>query len=331
MVSLMAMSILTSLCLVILVLWALANAKVSRPDGTPVRGLHPYRRLMGYIMPGRNESVVYFESYADARQLLDYLDQAGRRFDCDVTHAIAAAACICMAENPTVNRFSLGGRLYQRDGVYVSFSMKRQQLDRAAKLSVVKIRLGPGETFRAFCERVNAGIRTERSGERTYSDKEFDFFGHIPRPFMRAGVWVLKALDYYNLLPASYIENDPLYTSMFCANLGSLQMEAGFHHLYEYGTCSAFTMAGQIADHVVVENGRLEVRKVLPLRFTYDERVDDGLNARHAIQWLVSALERPFEAFGCLADDGSDARPMDRPRIESTPSGASGASATAAA
>jgi hypothetical protein len=331
MVSLTPMSLMTSLLLVFFALWVLANAKTSRPDGTLVRGLHPYRRLMGYIMPGRNESIVYFDSYADSRQLLDYLAEARKRFDCDMTHAVVAACCVCLTENPTVNRFSLGGRLYQRDGVYISFSMKRQQLDRAAKLSVVKIRLQPGETFRALCERINAGIRTERSGERTHADKEFDLFGHLPRPLMRAGVWVLKALDYYNLLPASYIENDPLYTSMFCANLGSLQMDAGFHHLYEYGTCSLFTMAGQIQDRPFVENGRVEIRSVLQLRFTYDERVDDGLNARYGIQSLIGALERPFEAFGCLAEDGSDARPLDQPRsVASTPR-ASGASATAAA
>ena len=30
--------------------------------------LHPYRRLMFYIMRGRNESVVYFDAWADAGQ-----------------------------------------------------------------------------------------------------------------------------------------------------------------------------------------------------------------------------------------------------------------------
>ena len=160
-----------------------------------------------------------------------------------------------------MNRFSLGGRLYQRNGVYMSFSMKRQQLDRAAKLVRGE---NPPPTRRDISRRSASASTPEFApsapGERTYSDKEFDFFGHIPRPFMRAGVWLLKTLDYYNLLPASFIENDPLYTSMFCANLGSLHMGAGFHHLYEYGTCSTFTMAGQLEDRPVVENGRVEVR-----------------------------------------------------------------------
>jgi len=265
---------------------------------------------MGFVMPTRNESVVYFDSYVDAEQILAYLEKAGPKLGCDVSHCLVAASLITLTRNPTMNRFSLGGRLYDRDGVYVSFSMKRGQGDRAAKLSVVKLRLQEDETFRQLCERINAGIRVERSGERTYADKEFDLMSRIPRPVLWLGVRLLKTLDYYNLLPASFIENDPLYTSLFCANLGSLQMDAGYHHLYEWGTCSAFLMAGQIEDRPVARNGTVEVRKVLHIRFTYDERIDDGLNARFGIRGLVDCLERPFDCFGCLAEDGRDARSL---------------------
>jgi hypothetical protein len=293
-------------------------------DGRLVRGL-TYRRLMGFIMP-RNESIVYFDSYVDAEHLLAYLDQAR---EVRLRRLPGSHRLPHHGQNPTVNRFSLG-RLYDRDGVYLSFSMKRAQLDRAAKLSVVKIRLQEGETFRQLCERINGGIRAERSGERTYADKEFGLMSRIPRPLLALGVKALKTLDYYNLLPASFIENDPLYTSMFCANLGSLQMGAGYHHLYEWGTCSTFTMAGQIEDRAVVRDGKIEIRKILHLRFTYDERMDDGLNARFGIETFVYALEHPFECFGCLAEDGSDARPLTTQ--ERLPrAGVSGASATRAA
>ena len=76
------MSTLAILLLVFLGLLTAANAKKSRPDGYLVRGLHPYRRVMGFIMPTRNESVVYFDSYVDAEQLLAYLEKAGPKFGC---------------------------------------------------------------------------------------------------------------------------------------------------------------------------------------------------------------------------------------------------------
>jgi len=314
---------------VLVVLWILLNLKTSRPDGELVKGLHPYRRIMQFIMPGRNESLVYFDTYVDPKPLLAYLEQARKRFDVDMTHCTVAACMRMLAHNPTINRFTIGGRLYSRRGVYVTFSMKRKALDRTAKLATVKTRLTPGETFQSFCERVAASIGTERSGERTYADKEFDVFDAMPRPLLRAGVTAMRWLDYYNLLPASFIENDPLYTGMFVANLGSLGMDPGYHHLYEYGTCPCFMMVGQLADRPVVVDGKIEIRKTLHVRYTYDERVDDGLNARFAIETITKSLEHPFEIFGCLSDDGSDARPMDAPFDEQAPATAATARAAA--
>jgi len=324
------MSALTIVLVVILGLVAVASAKTSRPDGRLIAGLHPYRRIMGFVMPTRNESIVYFDSYVDAEPLLRYLELAGPRLGCDVSHCLVASGFFSLLRNPTMNRFSLGSRLYERDGTHISFSMKRSQADRAAKLSVVKLRNQEGETFRQLCERINANIRVERSGQRTYADREFGMMSRIPRPVLWLGVRALKTLDYYNLLPGSFIENDPLYTSLFCANLGSLQMGAGYHHLYEWGTCSLFIMAGQIEERPVIRDGKIEVRKTLHLRYSYDERIDDGLNARFGIADFVYPLEHPFECYGCIADDGGDARPLDVV-ARSYGSDVSGASATRAA
>ena len=42
------------------------------------------------------------------------------------------------------------------------------------------------------------------------------------------------------------VEDDPLFTSIFIANLGSIGYPAGFHHLWEYGTASIFGVMGKI-------------------------------------------------------------------------------------
>ncbi len=293
-----------------LVLWSALELKTGRPDGTLVQPLHPYRRLMAYIMRTRNESLVYFDSYVDAENLLVYLEQARRRFEVDVTHCLVAAAMIGLRENPSMNRFVVGRRLYDRNGIFVTFSMKRRAFDRAAKLATVKIEMRPDETFADLCARMNAAIGVERSDARTYADREFALLDALPRPVLALGVRALKTLDYYNLLPAAFIANDPLYTSLFVANLGSLGMGAGYHHLYEWGTCPLFLMAGKI-DHVAVADGSTaRSRRMLHIRFTYDERIDDGLNARFGIESVRRVLANPARYFGCIRDDGSDAFPL---------------------
>jgi hypothetical protein len=103
-----------------------------------------------------------------------------------------------------------------------------------------------------------------------------------------------------------------MYTSIFLANLGSLDMDPGYHHLYEWGNCPLFMMVGRIQDRPVVVDGELVVRKTLHIRWSYDERIDDGLNARFGIESVKRALEDPFVFLGCLEADGSDARPLDK-------------------
>lgn len=296
--------------LVLLILWLAAEMKTSRPDGTWLKNTPKFRQMMFHLMPTANVSYVLFDSEIDAEKLLDYLDDARERFDVDLTHAIVAAYAIGFMEVPKMNRFVAGRRLYQRNGVYVTFSMKRKQMDKKAGVALQKMQCFEHETFREFTERVNDRINYQRTGEKTYTDKELDLFTSLPRPALALAMKTAKALNYFNLLPKSFIDNDDMFTSGVCANLGSLKMGAGYHHLYEWGTCPLFMMVGQVEERAVVENGEVVIKKILPLRYTYDERIDDGLNARFGIDAVKRVLGNPRTYLGCLRDDGSDARPM---------------------
>lgn len=279
----------------------LLEFKTSRPDGT-ILSVHPVRRLMFYIMRTRNESQVYFDAQADATRLLPYLERARAAFGANFTHVTVAAAAVALSANPRMNRFVVGKRLYQRSGRYITFSMKRNKvdgkIDRTAKIATVKLKINDGELMSDLCARINGQIQEERSGRKTRGDKEIDLFNFFPRPILLLGVPILELLDYYNLLPGSFIEDDPMYTSVFLANLGSLDMDAAFHHLYEYGNCPLFIMVGKIEERPVVEDGKVVARPRLHLRFNFDERIEDGLNARFGIEAMVRVLEDPERYLG---------------------------------
>lgn len=273
------------------VLWLLAEMKTSRSDGTLLQ-VHPIRRIMLFLMPTRAESIVFFDATADAEALEAFLANPPAE-GAHVTHVTVAAAAIALAATPKMNRFVKAGRLYQRNSRQLSFSLKRVRLDKEAAISTVKLTMPDGETFAELVGRVQASVKVERSGTKTHTDKEIDFFNLLPRPVLRAGVVILGWLDDHNLLPASFIGPDPLYTSIFIANLGSLGMAAGYHHLFEYGSCPLFIMIGQVEERVVARDGVPTVRRVLPVRFTYDERIEDGLNARFGIDRFIRILEDP--------------------------------------
>ena len=272
-----------------------------RPDGELVDRIHPYRKMLPFVMRGRNESVVYYDDPVKAENLLDYIARAKKAWgiEVDITHCLVAACRIGLWENPKMNQFISGRRLYARKHQELTFSMKRQRMNKEAKLSAVKLNVDDRtETFRQLCERINGNIVTERSGDETYTDKELSIFTQLPRPLLETALNLLRWADGRNLLPGAFIENDGFYTSIFIANLGSLGMNAGYHHLYEYGTCPLFMMVGKIDERAMVEDSKVVVRKMLPIRWTYDERIDDGLTSKYGMQSCRLALENPEEAFG---------------------------------
>lgn len=293
----------------VLAIWLLMNFKTSRADGTLLE-VHPYRRMMPYIMRGRNESVVYYDDYVDAEKLLKYIESVRGNFQVNVTHCLVAAAGVGLREVPSMNRFVSGRRLYQRNERVVSFSMKRKRLDKKAKISVVQLRMNDNDTFQDLVQRTSGGIQTERSNKKTYVDKELDLFLRLPRFILDRAVPIFEWLDYYNCLPYSFTKNDAFYSSMFIANLGSLGMSAAYHHLYEWGNCPLFLMVGQIEERPMVVDGKVVARKVLHLRWSYDERIDDGLTSKYGMAAVKRVLENPFEELGCIEPDGSDAFPL---------------------
>jgi len=64
--------------------------------------------------------------------------------------------------------------------------------------------------------------------------------------------------------PASHIEPDPTFTGVFLANLGSVGIDNARHHLYEYGTCSLFSVVGGVRK-ILVEGrrGHSAIKEVL--------------------------------------------------------------------
>ena len=64
-------------------------------------------------------------------------------------HVVLWAARQGLAEFPSVNRFVAGGRLYQRKGIWISYSAK-QRMKKGAPLLVLKREFDPDESFAAM-------------------------------------------------------------------------------------------------------------------------------------------------------------------------------------
>ena len=270
---------------------------VRRTDGTEIPGLGFLRRMMPYLMPTRNEAMVLFGQEVASRPALDFLAQANatRPADRPITlfHLVLRGLTRAIHEFPRLNRFVAGGRHYDRDGIWLAFSAK-MRLDLDAPVFARKMRFDPDEPLEAMVDRFYATLGEGRSGKESASDKEVKLLLRLPGPVLRFVVRAGRLLDGLGLMPQAMLEGDPMYASAFVANLGSVGLDAAYHHLFEYGTTPIFVTMGRLKRApVVLGDGSVASREIFELKYTYDERTEDGFYAARALERLQWLLEHP--------------------------------------
>jgi pyruvate/2-oxoglutarate dehydrogenase complex dihydrolipoamide acyltransferase (E2) component len=259
-----------------------------RFDGDRVRDVSPTRAIMPYIMPQRQQAIVYFEQELDVTRVIEALarKQAQGGPKLTVFHAYVHAAVRTLHERPRLNRFTAGVHLYQRKTIEIAFSAKKSMSD-DAPMRVVKRTFHPGASFEQHLEDLAGGVREGRSDQLSASDKEMRLFLRLPPIAVKSFVSLAGWLDARNMLPKAIIGHDPLYASLFVANLGSVGLDAVYHHLYEWGNCPIFAAIGRVRE----ESRGGSTRKVCTVRYTFDERIEDGLYCARALEHLKSIIE----------------------------------------
>jgi 2-oxoacid dehydrogenases acyltransferase (catalytic domain) len=267
-----------------------------RPDGVLITGLSPERAIMPYLMPGRNESAVYHEAVYDiskTRHCLRAYNRAEPAGAATLFHLFLWACGKALNEFPDLNRFVSGGRLYQRNRTEISFAAKRT-FSPGAPLVAVKVPFPPEQAFERAVQRVTLAIDEARSSAKRSIDRELKLALLLPGPLLRVAMGCLRSLDRVNLLPKQMLANDPMYASMFVANLGSIGLDNTFHHLYEYGSVSIFAVMGRPRKTTFVgRDGRPEVRDGLQVCWTFDERITDGYYVTAALKLVQNVIETP--------------------------------------
>lgn len=275
-----------------------------RPDGRRVPELSRVRRFMPAVSPRRNDSLVYFTQHLEAENALQFVEARNRegatapaRRNAPVGqnepagepmsffHLVLRAIARMLMERPRLNRFVAGGRLWQRDGVWISFSMKKAMSEEGA-VTTVKRRFPAEESLDEMVAALRGEIRMGRSDHRSASDREMDLLLSLPPALIRLAVGLARRADALGMLPRRMIDADPLFASVFVANLGSVGLDAGYHHLWEWGNIPMMCVVGRVARGPAG-------RRVVDFKWSFDERVEDGLYCARSLERLRALLADP--------------------------------------
>ncbi len=269
-----------------------------RFDAKLVRNIDPLHWFMPYIYPNRADNEAFVRETFDLTNLESFLEKKNEGLDkahrYTIFHAVCAAVVKAVTLRPQMNRFIQGRRLYQRDELSLGFVVKKQFKDNADE-GLAFIKFPPETTIDSLHERIMKEIfECRRDDAMDNSTKGMEFFTHLPRWLMRIVIHILHRLDFYGRVPYDLIKADPNYATVFLTNLGSIKLNAGYHHLSNWGTTSVFVIIGEMTRKPLFhEDGTFEMRDVLPIGITLDERIADGYYYAKTIRLVKKLIEEP--------------------------------------
>lgn len=270
-----------------------------RPDGRRVRSLHPISQMIPYIMVNRNGASNKMAASIEITHAERYVRQKRREglTSFGLMHVFLAAYCRAVAKYPAVNRFISGQKVYSR-GEDIQFCIVvKKEMSIEAPETTIKVHFSPRDTAEDVYRKLSAEVEKVKS---TPLDSSFDNLTHaftlIPGVFLKFTVWLLKLLDYFGLLPKSFLELSPFHGSIFITSLGSLGIPPVYHHLYDFGNLPMFCAIGRKRKSFELqEDGTVVQKKYLDCKFTSDERITDGFYFAAFLKYYFRIMRHPEE------------------------------------
>lgn len=270
-----------------------------RTDGWRVKSADALFSVIPHIMKMRCDSQVFFDQTVEIGELEKFirtLRHTTEMTELSMMHVILAACVRMIAQYPCVNRFVCGRRIYARNQIVFSFTIKKEMtLD--APEAVVKVAFDPTDSLREVYRRVTEAVSVNKGCD---TQNDTDAFARIlsicPNWLVRFGIAAANFLDQHGMLPKAVRDFSPFHCSMYLTDIGSIGIGSVYHHLYNFGTCSIFCALGK-KGRTLKQNadGKLVYAKTVSLRFTVDERITDGYYYAFTFREFLKLLRHPDE------------------------------------
>lgn len=265
-----------------------------RADGHKVKNASLLFRVVPHIMNTRADSQVYFAQDIPIKGMDEYINKkAEEGIKLSYMHIVYAAIVKTIAAKPELNRFIVNSIPYERDGIWMSLMIKKSMSDEGEE-TLIKLRFDGTESLFEIKEKLETAIAENKSEETENSTEKFvKKLEKMPNLLLKIAICLIKFLDRYGLLPKSLIELSPFHTSAFLTNVGSLGIDAIYHHIYNFGTTSMFFAMGKKKKDYVPEDDEIVEEKCLSTAFVGDERICDGYYFANAFKQLVKYIKKP--------------------------------------
>ena len=268
-----------------------------RKDGIWLKDIPAMNRIMPTLMPNRADNEAFISFDIDLCPINAYLEKLneGRTEDkYTFFHLVSAAIGKAFILRPKMNRFVVNNKVFQRKDVSIAFTVKKRFNDHAEE-ALAFFTYDPKETLESYHAKIMKQIHLTKSyEEKDTSTGAMDMICKLPQFVITGIVKFVLWLDKHGWAPDFLIGSDPNHAAIFLSNLGSIGLEAGYHHLVNWGTNSCFVVIGKkYMKKDYDKDGNEYIHEVLPLGVTLDERIADGYYYSGTVALVKELLAHP--------------------------------------
>ena len=267
-----------------------------RYDAYRIRNIDGVHHYMAYLMPKRTDAEVYINEKIDVTELLSYIKEKNLSGERKVTifHCVIAAVARTVKMRPLLNRYISGKRYYMRHDISLGFTIKKKFEDLAEE-SLMIYKPKDDETLCPITDRLTPHVKEakkENSGRSV--DNILNIVKKFPKWFMNLFMWFMNFADSHGFMPKAFSSVDINYCTVLLSNLGSIKCDAVYHHLNNFGTNGVVITIGEVhKENVIDENGVSQVRDVMSIGVTLDERIADGFYFARSLKLIKHLFKNP--------------------------------------
>jgi chloramphenicol O-acetyltransferase len=249
-----------------------------RFDGKRISDIDPIVQITPYLMPMRCDAMVFLEHKLDYEKLTRYISRKAAEGE-KITYLqiIMASYVRAVSQHPEVNRFIFNKQYYSRKCCAASYTILKEYQNTDSNETTVRIEYDLTDTIFDVRDRMTAAQEAARAEVgNTAVEKIAKVVLGIPG-LTSLIVWLYRLLDRYGLAPSAVAKELPFYCGAFMTNNASIGLHHVWHHIYNFGNVSLFMGMGSVLKEATVEpDGRVRMKRWLPIGITADERVCSG-------------------------------------------------------
>ena len=267
-----------------------------RRDGTLLRSIDSMHYIMPLMYPNRCDNEAFISERVDLTNLDAYLEKKNTgnpEYRYNLFQVTVTAMLKTITLRPEMNRFIANYNMYQRNEVTAAFTIKKVFADNGGE-ALAFLHAKDGDTIDTIHDEIYRQVSYCRSDEKDPSTASMDALQKIPGFLKKSLGRGARFLDRHGWMPQSVIETDPYQSSVVLANIGSIGLHAGYHHLTNWGTTSVLCIIGERKKRPFYdESGHAQMKDSVDLGLTIDERIADGYYYSKTVRLFRTLLENP--------------------------------------